>query len=1425
MSQLPFKPVVFLAFANEQQTKTAYLRNLPEEGRRLRATLEKAQAAGLCELVVRTNATLDEILAVFREHRNRIAVFHYGGHASGYALLLESATGEATVAGAGGLATFLSQQAGLQLVFLNGCSTQEQVQGLLHAGVPVVIATSQAIDDEIATEFADQFYRGLASGAKLQTAFKEAEGAVDAAHSGQPRGALYRVHEAMEDRCPWALHVRAGAEVALEWNLPDCVGNPLFDLPGLPEKYLQNLPENPFRGLYWFTQEQAGVFFGRGYQIRKLYQQITAPHSSPIILFYGQSGVGKSSLLAAGLLPRMECSHKVYYLRREPKKDLLSTLQTALAMDVSKPCLAQAWLATEERYHRPLLVVLDQAEEVFTHPNENQPDELANLLDALQTVFADSAHWPQGKLILSFRKEWLAEITRQVEEHRLPYTEAFLQRLDKRGVIDAINGPTISKELQAKYRLEVKEDIPGIIADDLLADRESAVAPTLQILLTKMWDRAKDKCYDQPTFNLDLYDEMRKQGLGLQAVLDQQLAELHEQQPSAVDSGLALDLLAFHTTPLGTAAEHTQEELHQVYAHQQTTLDPLVRGCEDLYLLVDAKENQPKQPPSRRLAHDTLAPLVRQRFDKSDKPGQRARRILESRALDWQAGKAAAVLDEPDLQTVETGVNGMRVWLADEKRLVEESRKEREKRARNRRFWQGIGITAVLLIIIAAAVAGWQWQVAEARRKEAEARREDAYSSALAARAQEVFEKENADLAIALAVEANDSRVTPPQQARRTLANVAYYTPGTRRLFRGHTDKVTSVAFSPAGNTVVSGSADKTVILWDIESGKEIRRFTGHTDSVNSVAFSPKGDSVLSGSADNSLILWNVKTGEQIHRFARHTESVNSIALSPDGITAASGSSDGTILLWNIDTGKMIRRLNGEPGDVINSVAFNPKRQQLVSGSLAPQDDHKVCLWQIAQESAPKCFSWIEWTGWAIPLSVAFNPNGDTVVSGFRGWGLGLWNIDTDEKSWLPAHTGSSLSVAFSPDGRMAASGSNDNSIFLSDIASKSLVQHLVGHSGDVNSIAFSPDGRMLLSSSSDYSLRLWDLAGGAELRRFTGHENVVFDVICLEGGRALSGSADGTIRLWELATGREVHHIDTDNVARHIAISPDGYTVLSVGNSSSDWSARPLHLWDLENEQLIRKFDPGHLWAVVSVAFSPDGHTALSGSYPPSVVLPPQNAQEKAAMLIRWNVDTGRKLASFVGHDGIVTDLAYSSDGHSALSSSTDGTIILWDVSEAKEIQRFQVPNREQALSIAFAPDDRTFLSGSSDNSVTQWDLTTIKPIRRFFGHTFEVKTVDVSADGRLALSGSDDRTVILWDIESSAIIGRFIGHSNGIMKVSFCPDSKTFLSASWDTTIRWWSLTPPDDLIAWTKANRYVHEFTCEERAQYGVEPLCNK
>lgn len=656
---------------------------MPEEARQLRKTLDQAAQHGLAKIIERPNVTLKEILDVFQDarYRNRIAIFHYGGHANGYQLLLESASGQTVVANAGGLAAFLGQQSGLQLVFFNGCSTQPQVEGLLAAGVPAVIATAQAIDDAVAMEFAARFYHGLANGVALRLAYDQAVAAVQSDRGSQnPRGLYWGQTDQPADRWPWEFYLKAGAGPVADWSLPQAAGDYLFGPPELPPL---DLPPNPFRHLYWFEREHAPLFFGREQTIRELYQRVTDPETAPLILLYGQSGVGKSSLLAAGLWPRLERDYTLCYQRRDPAQGLAGSLATALQLQAQPTSPGHRWRELEQASGRPLIIILDQVEEVFTRPLAGS-DEFKGFLAALSDIFAAIEQRPRGKLILGFRKEWLAEIEQRLTEQRLPLAKIFLERLDFDDIVRVVRGPAQTPRLQAHYGLTVAGDLPELIAGDLLADPESPIAPTLQILLTKLWAEATKENPGHPHFSVELYQRLKKEGILLADFLNQQLGQLGSWQPQVESSGLALDVLAYHTTPLGTAAGHSRTDLIETYAHQAEVLPQLVQKCQDLYLLVDLAKNRPDQAGASQLAHDTLAPLVRRQFDESDRPGQRARRILESRAVEWANGQTGPSLDEINLALVEQGQAGMRAWTKAEKRLgASQPNSQRETRTQS----------------------------------------------------------------------------------------------------------------------------------------------------------------------------------------------------------------------------------------------------------------------------------------------------------------------------------------------------------------------------------------------------------------------------------------------------------------------------------------------------------------------------------------------------------------------------------------------------------------------------------------------------------------------------------------------------------------------------------------------------------------------
>jgi AAA-like domain/CHAT domain len=700
--QIGTKPIVFLAFANEQ-SDSRYLRDLAYEKQQILQVLEPARE--ICDLVLRPNVTFEEIVKGFLESKDRIAVFHFSGYDTSYRLLLEASNNSIPKASNNSsFAQFLAQRNNLKLVFLSGSSTQADIDDLRSAGVPAVIANVGPVSGLMTRYFAEAFYQSLAIGSSVRRAFLDAQASIDSrAASTDSRD---------ESSSDWQLFTEAEDKLTISWTLAELAQDPTFGLPAIPRT---DLPAKPFRHLSWFRREDAEIFFGRGASIRDLYERITGD-GDPIILLYGQSGVGKSSLLDAGVRPRLEANYEVRYVRRDEDLGLLGILRGFDTHQIVS--LRDAWLELEQRLHKPVVIILDQLEEVFTRPNANLPDELNVFLNAVQTLTGNPR--PQGKLILGFSKEFLAEIERLLEAHHLSFSKYFLEPLNRDGVIEAVKGPSTRKRLIEKYGLEVSADLPEVIAQDMLEDRGSPVATTLQILLTRMYDEAITYRHE-PRFDLNLYQHLKRRGSLLGDFLDQQLEQLSGTHPTESSSGLALDVLAYHTTALSTAEQRGANELKLEYGNRDG-LEGLLQALKDLYLLAEASGDGPEGGWPTRLSHDTLAPLVRKLFDHSDKPGQRAKRILENRAVEWAGGMVGTPLDERDLEVVEDGQMGMRALRPDEVRMLEVSLGERKKRelereaqkrdlevrlVRDRRiFWGGIGLALVALVF--AGLAYWQ---------------------------------------------------------------------------------------------------------------------------------------------------------------------------------------------------------------------------------------------------------------------------------------------------------------------------------------------------------------------------------------------------------------------------------------------------------------------------------------------------------------------------------------------------------------------------------------------------------------------------------------------------------------------------------------------------------------------------------------------
>ncbi|MFN8348836.1 MAG: caspase family protein [Spirosomataceae bacterium] len=402
--------------------------------------------------------------------------------------------------------------------------------------------------------------------------------------------------------------------------------------------------------------------------------------------------------------------------------------------------------------------------------------------------------------------------------------------------------------------------------------------------------------------------------------------------------------------------------------------------------------------------------------------------------------------------------------------------------------------------------------------------------------------------------------------------------------------------------------------------------------------------------------------------------------------------------------------------------------------------------------------------------SVAFSPNGKSALSGSDDHTLKLWDLATrKEIKTLTGHSASVRSVAFSPDGKTALSGSDDHTLKLWDIVTGKEIRTLIGHTDDVESVAFSPDGKTALSASWDQTLKLWDISTGKTIKSFIGHSKLVLCVVFSPDGKTvLSGSHDNTLKLWDIATGKELKTL-TGHAAYvySVAFSPDGKTALSGSYDNT------LKLWDTTTGKEIKTLT-GHAAYVRSLAFSPDGKMALSGS------------EDKALKL--WDTTTGKELKTLTGHSSRVTSVAFSPDGKTALSGSYDNTLKLWDIATGKAIKTL-TGHAAYVYSVAFSPDGKTALSGSWDHTLKLWDISTGKAIKTLTGHSDAVYLVAFSPDGKTALSGSM-YNLKLWDITTGKELKTLTGHSSRVTSVAFSPDGKTTLSGSYDNTLKLWDI-----------------------------------
>jgi WD40 repeat protein len=636
-------------------------------------------------------------------------------------------------------------------------------------------------------------------------------------------------------------------------------------------------------------------------------------------------------------------------------------------------------------------------------------------------------------------------------------------------------------------------------------------------------------------------------------------------------------------------------------------------------------------------------------------------------------------------------------------------------------------------------------------------------------------------------LELSAEQVTLGRNGREVL-QVGPRKEGEIRHLDGHNGPVRALAISPDGRLAVSGGGfpegDRSVRLWNLRTGEQVRLLADLPSMVEGAAFSSDGRRVLCGCQDGIARVWDVAGGEEVARLVGHRGQIWSVAFAPDGRRALTGGNDGSVRLWDVETGKHLdvfdRHTSGVPG-----VAFSPDGRLAASAS----SDMTVRIWDLDSGEQLHCLR--GHTQGA--QCVAFSPDGRHVLSGGFDRVLWLWDaVDGKPVRRLVGHAGPVWGVAFAPDGRHAATASADRTVRVWEVESGGEVYSFGGHGDGVACVAFDPRGGRALSAGgvnwedgkwargADCALRLWGLPGplpaakeespslAPELRRLEGTTSAVYGLAASADSRlGLTGDGQHFVRLWDLVSGKERGRLISHTGQPYgVVVSADGRRALTAAHD------RTARLWDLESgKELLRLQAQVVLW---DVALSPDGRQALTAGDNGRVEL--------------WN-DRGVVLRAFQGHTGRVRRVLFTPDGRRALSCATDKTVRVWDLKSSREVLKF-TEHTGEVLDLALSPDGRQVLSGGADQTVRLWDIETGQELLRFEGHAAQVERVVWSLDGSEAASADAHGLVLRWDTGTGRERSCCVGH-RGVIRGLAWLDSGRLLTGGWDGTIRLWG--PP--------------------------------
>ncbi|MGV0104326.1 hypothetical protein NSTCB13_02991 [Nostoc sp. DSM 114160] len=1079
---------------------------------------------------------------------------------------------------------------------------------------------------------------------------------------------------------------------------------------------------------------------GRERDINNLIGRISRADQK-LTVIHGQSGVGKSSTVTAGLVPALQnraigdqiAVPVVLQVYTDWARELGKSLSEAVSSDASLAIYAdikpEAAIESEalpysgtpftisilqqlqENADRHLIAVLifDQFEEFFFgYSDRNQKQEFDKFI-------SDCLKIPFVKVILSLREDYLHRL---LDFKHLSALEAINNNILDKHIRYQLNNfsPEYAKAIIQKLTERSQFNLEPALIDALIEDLSTEFGEVRPIELQVVGAQIQD----ERITTLEEYQPYRPNKL-IERYIKELIKDCGPENERAALLVLYLLTDESNNRPFKTRAELAAQLSELEDADKlELVLEILVRS--GLVVLF------PDVPERYQLIHDYLVDLIRYlqqqesslqvqlnqlryKVEQSKAEIERLKSELSqnkqhSKLVDSHPQQGLDLLTElrelhkrEELSQLE--IEQLRAELKEKEltaKLAESQKKQRLSEAQLNRSLK-IALTASVLAIFGLSVS-----IVTAV---------DSEIKTLSASSEALFASQKGIDALKESLKAGrklQQTVWVDSNTREQVQTALYQAvSGVREYNRldGHVSGVNSAIFSSDRSLIASASADTTIKLWRPD-GSLVKTLSGHEDVVNSVSFSPDSQIIASASQDKTIKLWS-REGQLLATLLGHQGVVNSVSFSPDGQVIASASTDKTVKLWSRD-GKLLKTLQGHDGAV---------------------------------------------------LSVAWSNDGQTLASGSADKTAKLWSRDGKLLKTLQGHEDAVKSVAWSADGKTIASASLDQTIKLWNLEGK-LLRTLSGHSAGVTSVSFSRDSNTIASASTDETIKLWS-SEGVLLGTLKGHNNWVNSVSFSPDGRTLaSASRDKTIKLWHWDDVLlRKPKADIDDWVTSISFSPGDRTLAAASRDKT------VKLFSRDGK-LLRTFI-GHQGQVWGVAWSPDGQVIASASKDKTVKL--------------WSGD-GQLLKTLQGHNDTVLSVAWSPDSQIIASASKDKTVKLWS-RNGKLLNTLQ-GHQEAVNWVSFSPDGKLLASASDDKTVKIWTIEG-KLLYTLIGHSRRVNGVAWSPDGQSIASVSIDSTVKIWNRDGN-LLDTLTGDGDSFISVSFSPDGKT-LAASSDDKVRIWN------------------------------------